>query len=525
MGMNMKTKLRNYHAVCWDEPIIYELDRNGERAILVPEVDKKITESVGDGISSIPKSMRRKNVPQLPALSQPQVLRHFLHLSQENLGVDLNIDIGQGTCTMKYSPKINEQFANSEKITEMHPYQDESTSQGLLEIMYKTEQLFKEISGLDRFSLHPGGGAHGIYTISSIIQAYYKSRGEDGKRNEIITTIFSHPADAAAPRVKGYKTIIIYPDENGCPDIEALKNVVSEHTAALLITNPEDTGIYNSKIAEFTKIVHNFGGLCGYDQANANGLLGITRAKEANFDLSFFNLHKTFSSPHGCGGPSSGIVGVTNKLAKFLPIPVVNYDKENNKYFLDYNSSDSIGKVKDFYGVIPVILKAYAWIMSLGAEGLREVSNVAVLNNNYTMKKILELRGVSMAFPEHKHRIEQVRYSWEKLTKETGINTENIQRRIFDFGTHYWTSHEPWLIPEPFTIEPSESYSKDDIDEFIAILRQIVKEAYEDPKKVKNAPYKSSIHHIDHDVFDNPSKWAITWRAYKKKYNGYFQPK
>ncbi|GAH69982.1 unnamed protein product, partial [marine sediment metagenome] len=250
-----------------------------------------------------------------------------------------------------------------------------------------------------------------------------------------------------------------------------------------------------------------------------------TRAKEANFDLTFFNLHKTFSSPHGCGGPASGIVGVTNKLAKFLPVPVVDYDKKNNKYFLDYDRPDSIGKVKDFYGVIPVILRAYAWIMSLGAEGLREVSNVAILNNNYIMKKILELRGVSMAFPEHKHRIEQVRYSWEKLTKETGIDTEDIQRRIFDFGTHYWTSHEPWLIPQPFTIEPSESYSKDDIDEFVAILGQIVKEAYEEPKKLKDAPHKSSVHHIDHDVLDDPAKWAITWRAYKKKYNGYFQRK
>lgn len=521
----MKTKLRNYHAVCWDEPIIYELNRNRERAILVPEVDKKITETVGDGISSIPKSMRRKNAPQLPALSQPQVLRHFLHLSQETLGIDFNIDIGQGTCTMKYNPKIHEQFVNSEKVAEMHPYQDESTSQGLLEIMYKTEQLFKEISGLDRFSLHPGGGSHGIYAISSLIYAYFKSRGEEDKRDEIITTIFSHPSDAAAPKVQGYKIIIIYPDDNGCPDIEALKKVVSERTAALLITNPEDTGIYNSKIAEFAKIVHDSGGLCGYDQANANGLLGITRAKEANFDLTFFNLHKTFSSPHGCGGPASGIVGVTNKLAKFLPVPVVDYDKKNNKYFLDYDRPDSIGKVKDFYGVIPVILRAYAWIMSLGAEGLREVSNVAILNNNYIMKKLLELRGVSMAFPEHKHRIEQVRYSWEKLTKETGIDTEDIQRRIFDFGTHYWTSHEPWLIPQPFTIEPSESYSKDDIDEFVAILAQIVKEAYEEPKKLKDAPHKSSVHHIDHDVLDDPAKWAITWRAYKKKYNGYFQRK
>jgi len=521
----MKTKLRNYHAVCWDEPVIYELNRDGERAILVPEVDKKITETVGDGISSIPKSMRRKNTSQLPALSQPQVLRHFLHLSQETLGIDFNIDIGQGTCTMKYNPKIHEQFVNSEKVAEMHPYQDESTSQGLLEIMYKTEQLFKEISGLDRFSLHPGGGSHGIYAISSLIYAYFKSRGEEDKRDEIITTIFSHPSDAAAPKVQGYKIIIIYPDDNGCPDIEALKKVVSERTAALLITNPEDTGIYNSKIAEFAKIVHDSGGLCGYDQANANGLLGITRAKEANFDLTFFNLHKTFSSPHGCGGPASGIVGVTNKLAKFLPVPVVDYDKKNNKYFLDYDRPDSIGKVKDFYGVIPVILRAYAWIMSLGAEGLREVSNVAILNNNYIMKKLLELRGVSMAFPEHKHRIEQVRYSWEKLTKETGIDTEDIQRRIFDFGTHYWTSHEPWLIPQPFTIEPSESYSKDDIDEFVAILGQIVKEAYEEPKKLKDAPHKSSVHHIDHDVLDDPAKWAITWRAYKKKYNGYFQRK
>lgn len=513
--MNIKRKIRDFHQAKWDEPIIYELSAEGERGILMPEVEKEIEEIIGDGISKLPENMIRKHAPNLPELSQMQVLRHFLRLSQETLGADLNVDVGQGTCTMKYSPKINEQFATSLNLTELHPSQDESTVQGILEIMYKMDLFLREISGLDKFTFQPGGGSHAILAMVSIIQAYHESRGESEKRDEIITTIFSHPSDAAAAAVKGYKVITLYQNEDGLPDVEALKKAVSDHTAGLLITNPEDTGIFNPNIAEFTRIVHEAGGLCGYDQANANGILGITRAKESGFDLCFFNLHKTFSSPHGCGGPATGALGVTRPLLKYLPVPLVEFDGE--KYYLNYDVSDSIGKVRDFYGVVPVILKAYSWVMSLGSEGLKEVSLIAVLNNNYLLKKVLEIRGAGAPYAKGRHRIEQVRYSWEELTKETGVTTEDITCRMTDFGFHMWSSHHPFIVPEPFTLEPTESYSKAELDEYVAGLKKVAEEAYENPDKVKNAPYNSVVHKIDTASLDDPSKWAITWRAYLKK--------
>jgi glycine dehydrogenase subunit 2 len=516
MGVDKKTKVRNFHQAKWDEPVIFELNTEGERGIMIPEVEKEIEDTVGDGVSKLPENMARKKAPALPEISQMRVLKHFIRLSQHCLGADLNVDLGQGTCTMKYSPKINEVLARSPKVAELHPLQDVNTAQGALEIMYKLDTFLQEISGMSKFSFQPGGGSSAIFAMASIIYTYHDSRGEADKRDEIITTIFSHPSDAAAAAVKGYKVITLYQNEDGLPDVEALKKAVSGRTAGLLITNPEDTGIFNPKIAEFVKIVHEAGGLCGYDQANANGILGITRAREAGFDLCFFNLHKTFSSPHGCGGPATGALGVTEELISYLPVPVAEFGGDN--YFLNYNLLNTIGKVRAFYGVFPAVLRAYSWVMSLGAEGLKEAANVAVLNNNHILKKIKKIKGASAPYAKGRHRIEQVRYSWETLTKETGVTTEDVAYRMADFGFHLWSSHHPFIVPEPFTIEPTESYSKDEIDEYIAGLEKIAAEAYMEPEKVKNAPYNSVVHKIDNSTLDDPEKWAITWRAYLKKH-------
>lgn len=506
---------RRFHQARWDEPVIFELSQPGQRGIFVPPVEPEVRMEVGDALSTLPATVRRATPPALPEMSQMHVLRHYARLSQENLGVDLNIDVGQGTCTMKYSPKVNDQLARSHKLADLHPLQDESTVQGMLEIMYRLEQILKEISGMDRFTLQPGAGSAAIYTNVSMVRAYHASRGEGEKRDEVITTLFSHPSNAACAQTAGYKVITLYPNDKGLPDLDALKAAVSERTAALFITNPEDTGIFNPHIEEFVRIVHEAGGLCVYDQANVNGILGVTRAREAGFDLCHFNLHKSFSTPHGCGGPGAGACGVTRALAPFLPVPVVDYD--GARYRLDYDRPQSIGKIRPFYGVSANILRAYAWIMSLGAKGLREVAEISVLNNNYLIKKVLEIRGVELPYTKEHPRIEQARYSWDALTRETGVRSEEIGVRMADFGTHYWTSHHPHVVPEPMTLEPTESYSKADLDEYVAALGHVAREAYTEPEKAKTAPHASTVHHTHHEPFDDPKQWAVTWRAYLRK--------
>ncbi len=515
MEINKDSRLRNFHQAKWDEEIIFQLHTPGERGIIVSEADKDIVDEIGDGLSSIPSKLIRKNPPALPEVGQMRVLKHFLRLSQHVLGADLNIDIGQGTCTVKYNPKINEVFARSPKASKIHPFQDQKTVQGALQIFYEMDLFFREISGMDRFSFQPSSGSHAILTMASVMQKYHESRGE-GHRDELITTIFSHPSDAAAAAVKGYKIITIYPDDNGFPDLEAFKAALSPRTAGLFITNPEDIGIFNPNIDEFTRLTHEAGGICGYDQANANGILGVTRAKEAGFDMCFFNLHKTFASPHGCGGPAGGAIGVTSELESYLPVPLVDYDGKN--YSMNWDLPNTIGKTRAFFGPFPVILRSYAWIRSLGAEGLKEVARIAVLNNNYILKKLTEIPGVDSPYPGGKHRIEQVRYTWKKFHEETGIDIHDIILRMCDFGFHLWTSHHPYVVPQPCTIEPTESYSKDELDEYLDGLRHIAEEARSEPETVTTAPHRSVVSRIDESWMDDPEKWAITWRSYIKKH-------
>ncbi|MFL1998606.1 aminomethyl-transferring glycine dehydrogenase subunit GcvPB [Lysinibacillus irui] len=506
---------KDFHQAKWNEPIIFELHQPGEVGVEVPQPSNEIVEAVGDGVSSLPQNMKRVAKLNLPEIGQARVLRHYVRLSQETLGSDFNVEIGQGTCTMKYIPKINELLIRNPKIMELHPLQDPSTVQGMLEIIHNMDLAMREISGMDRFSFQPSGGTQALFAMASIVRKYFEVKGEADQRTEIITTIFSHPSQAATAVVKGYKIITIPPDENGFPDINKLKEVVSERTAGFVVANPEDTGIYNSKIKEFTKIVHDAGGICYYDQANANGLLGITRAREAGFDMCFFNLHKTFAAPHMCGGPATGALGVTEELKPYLPGPIV--EKVGDQYVLNDQLEHSIGKVRSFHGVAQTILRSYAWVRALGADGLKAVAETAVLNNNYLYSKVSKIRGVSVPYIQGQ-RLEQVRYSWEQLEKETGVTTEDVQRRMTDFGLHYWTSHHPYIVPQPFTLEPTESYSKADLDEYIQALEQISKEAYETPEIVKAAPQNSTIHQlIEADYLDEPSKWCISWRVYQQK--------
>ncbi len=518
MGRDSTTLLRKFHGAKWDEQIVFEMSVPGERGILVAEAEAGVRKEVGSGTAVIPRGLRRRAAPALPEINQMRVLRHFIHLSQETMGTDVTIDISQGTCTMKYSPKVQEHLAGRHPgIREIHPLQPAETMQGLMEITYKLEQFLKEISGMDRFSFQPAGGAQAAYTAASIIREYHTSR-KDLARTETITTMFSHPCDAAGPATAGFNVVTIMPDEDGYADIDAFKAALSPRTAAIFITNPEDTGIYNPRIDEFVKAAHDMGALCYYDQANANGMLGVTRARDAGFDLCHFNLHKTFSIPHGSMGGAVGALGCTSELARFLPVPQVKLGKKKRGYYLDYDCPESIGKVRSFMGNSQSVVKAYSWIMQHGADGLLETAVCSVLNNNYMLKKLSEIPGVTIRYAPGKRRLEQVRYSWEKLRNDTGVGTDDVMRRMADYGLqHYWTSHHPWVVPEPFTLEPCESYSKDDIDEYVAVFRQISKEAYENPDLVKNSPYNSVVHKVLNPGINEPERIAVTWRQYVKK--------
>ena len=507
-----------FHAARWLEPIVLELGTPGQRGVVPPGVEPEVADVAGDPLDELPEALRRTRAPALPELAQPQVLRHFLRLSQETMGAAMNIDVGLGTCTMKYNPVINDVVASTPTFRSVHPRQPTTTMQGLLRLLHTLQCHLAEIAGMDAFSLQPAAGAPAIFTNASIIRAHHEFRGEHDRRDEIITTVFSHPADAAAPAVTGYRVITLYPGPNGYPELDALKAAVSDRTAGLMMTNPEDTGIFNPHIREFTDLVHEAGGLCAIDQANANATLGVVRARDLGFDLCHFNLHKTFSTPHGSEGPALGAVGVREDLERFLPTPVV--VRRGDDYDLEHDRPDSIGKVKGFLGNVGVAIRAYAWIMAHGADGLREVAEIAVLNNNYLATLLRDVPGLSTPYDAPgRFRLQEVRYSWEKLYEDTGITTDQVKNRMLDYGVNnYFTSHEPWLIGQPFTPEPSESYSQEDLDEYAEIVRRVAHEAYTDPDVVRTAPHRSSVATVDETSLADPANLVTTWRAWKQRH-------
>jgi glycine dehydrogenase subunit 2 len=517
MGRDSKTLLRNFHEARWDEPIIFEMSTEGERGILVPLPEPELKKALkGKHEPTIPAALRRKTPPALPEVGQMRVNRHYMRLSQEVLGDDVAIDIGQGTCTMKYSPKLQEHTANGNpKITDIHPLQDPQTMQGILYIYHEVERYLKSISGMDHFCFQPGGGAHAVFTNASIIRKYLRDIGSD--RDEIITTIFSHPCDAGCPATAGFKVIDLMQDpELGYPTREAFRAALGERTAAIFITNPEDTGIFNPRIKEYVDAAHEAGALAVYDQANVNGIMGITRAKEAGFDLIHYNLHKTFSSPHGGMGPGCGALGVKEFLKDYLPIPRVEYRR--GKYALKWKGEKTIGQVRSFLGNTAVVLRAYMWIRALGSDGVRTAAMTAVLNNQYMIKKMEKIKGITMYYAKGKRRIEQCRYSWEQLKNDTGFGTEDVLKRMVDYSLeHYWESHHPHIVPEPATLEPTDSYSKEDIDEFVAIMEKIAQECYEQPELIKGAPHNAPCHGVKNYYEEDTANVICTWRRYLKR--------
>lgn len=511
---------REYHAPRWSEPLIFGYDVPGSRGMHVPQLPSELDDRLAASGDARVASEREIG---LPSVSQAQVQRHFLRLSQETLGADLNVDIGQGTCTMKYSPKINEQFVRAAEAAELHPLQDDSTTQGVLQILHELEQYLCEVSGMDAVSLQAPAGSAAIFGNVSVVKAYHAARGDAETRTEMVTTVFSHPSNAATAKTLGYKVITLYPGEDGLVSLEALQAVLSERTAAVLITNPEDTGIFNPDISAIVEAVHAVGALGVYDQANANGVLGITSARQAGFDICHFNLHKTFSTPHACGGPAAGAMCVTAELEPFLPGPRVR--ERDGGYVWEDAGALAVAPIRPFYGVIPNLIRAYAWIRALGGTGLRQVAEDAVLNNNYILARLRDEPGVVASYDvPGRLPIEQVRYSWQRLTDETGVTSAELGSRMADYGFHYWTSHHPYIVPEPATIEPTESYSKAELDEYVNALKRVAQEARENPELVRTAPHRSSIHLVREQAMSDPDTWATSWRAYQRKYEGVATP-
>lgn len=504
-----------YHAVRWHEPVIYELSREGSQNNMISQPEADIQDRVGDIGAKIPEGIRRTNPPNIPELSEPEVMRHYTRLSQQTFGYDSGINIGLGTCTMKYSPRINEQLTTLPGLRQVHPLQPEETMQGILEIMYELRNWLCELSGMDEFSFQPRGGSHGVYANACIMREYHRARG-DTERTEVITSAVSHPCNAGAPSTAGFKVIELRPNnETGDIGLDQLKAVVSDKTAGLFLTAPYDTGVFDSQIGEYVDLVHEAGGLVSLDQANFNGVMTRLRAGDMGADLMHFNLHKTFSTPHGSAGPGTGAIGVTEELKRFLPVPVVEFD--GNGYHLNYDYPDSIGKIGAFYGVVLNALKAYAWVMSMGEKGLRQAAEWAVLNNNYLVKKLLEIRGIDVAW-SNRGKLQEARFHLQKMREDTGVGAAEVNHRIGDYGVQtYFESHEPIIVEDAVTPEPSESNSKADLDRYIEVFRRISEEAYTNPEIIETAPHRCAIHRTIEEPLHDPNKTIVTWRAYKKQ--------
>jgi glycine dehydrogenase subunit 2 len=502
------TRLPNYHAARWDEPIVLTMGRPGRRgSIPAAPIDAPL--------AAVPDGARRNRPPKLPELSEFEVQRHYLHLSQMTLGM-MGVNLF-GTCTMKYNARLNEHVVARPWLAELHPNQDEETLQGVLEIVHGFDLILRELSGMAAFVFQPGGGADAAYTHACITRAYHAARGALEQRDEVITTIQAHPCNAATAAAAGFKVVTLPIESDGYPSVAALEAAVSDRTAALMLNNPDDMGVYNPHIKRWVEIVHEAGALAFYDHANFNGVMGRIRARELGFDACMYMLHKTFGAPKGGGGPAVGAYGCSEELVPFLPRPLVR--EQDGRYTIERDAPQSIGRVREYWGNIPVVVKAYSWARAMGAEGIKDAADLSVLANNYMEKRLLQLRGISRSHPDATTpRLEMTRYSLEQVTRDTGINVFDIQNRMVDFGIDaFWLSHEPWLLPEPFTPEPGELWSKEDIDLWIDVLEHVIDEAYNDPETVKSAPHNQAIHQVDGSRVNEPERWATTWRAHQRK--------
>ncbi len=509
MTTEKTTKLAYYK-----EPLVFEMEPTKYDKYSPPSIPKEISKKVKDPLTLIPKEMQRENPPNLPKLAEFQLARHYLHLAQMNFAVDSGF-YPLGSCTMKYNPKINDFISLDHRVAMVHPFQPARTVQGNIRILYETEQMLNELAGMERTTLQPSAGAHGEFTGIMVIRAYHQDHGEGDTRTEIIVPDNAHGTNPATAAMAGYKTVVIKSKENGLVDLEALKAAVSEKTAALMLTNPNTLGLFESEIIEIAKIVHDVGGLLYYDGANFNAIMGLCRPGDMGFDAIHFNLHKTFGTPHGGGGPGSGPVGVVKKLVPYLPKPLPEFDKKSGKYYLNFDMPKSIGKIKGYWGNFAVIVRAYAYMLSLGAEGLKRVSEQAVLNANYLKKKLLDLGGWTLPFAPEIPRKHEFVLDGEDLKKETGISTLDVAKRLLDLGFHAPTVYFPLIVHEALMVEPTETESKRTLDTFAEAMKQILKESKENPEVILKAPQNTPVSRVDEVLAAKEP--ILTWFMYKQK--------
>ena len=467
-----------------DPSLIFEISTPGRIGYSLPEMD--VTEIALEEI--LPAEYIRTEEAELPEVSELDIMRHYTALSHRNHGLDSGF-YPLGSCTMKYNPKMNESVARFSGFADIHPYQDPKTVQGALELMYDLQEHLIEITGMGQVTLQPAAGAHGEWTGLMLIRAYHEANG-DTARTKVLVPDSAHGTNPASAAVAGFEIVTVKSDENGLVDLEDLKRVVGPDTAALMLTNPNTLGLFEENILEIAKTVHDAGGKLYYDGANLNAVLSKARPGDMGFDVVHLNLHKTFTGPHGGGGPGSGPVGVKDDLIPFLPKPIVT--KLGDEFVFDYDRPQSIGRVKPYYGNFGINVRAYTYIRSMGPDGLKAVTENAVINANYMMRKLAPFFDL----PYDRHCKHEFVLSGRRQ-KKLGVRTLDIAKRLLDFGYHPPTIYFPLNVEEGMMIEPTETESKETLDAFIEAMIQIAKEAEESPEIVQEAPHTTVVKRLD----------------------------
>jgi glycine dehydrogenase subunit 2 len=467
------------------EPLIFEHSRAGRRAT----AQAPAAEAQAD----IPAAFRRREPPRLPEVSELGAVRHYTRLSRLNFSIDTNF-YPLGSCTMKYNPRACNTLALLPGFINRHPLAPASTGQGFLACMWELQEILREVTGMKAVSLTPMAGAQGEFAGVAMIRAYHVARG-DTHRDEIIVPDAAHGTNPATATMCGCKVIEIPTGPDGDVDLAALKAAVGSNTAGIMLTNPSTVGVFDRKILEMSKVVHAAGGLLYYDGANLNAILGKVRPGDMGFDVIHMNLHKTFSTPHGGGGPGSGAVGVSERLVPFLPVPVVAKEGERYRWVTEEERPLSIGRLSAFMGNAGVLLRAYVYARMLGREGMPRVAEFATLNANYMMARLRDA-GFQLAYPERRASHEFI-VTLKREAKELGVTAMDFAKRLLDFEFHAPTTYFPLLVPECLLIEPTETESKEALDAFVAAMAAILDEARNTPDKVKGAPYSTPVRRLD----------------------------